>query len=110
MPLLSPLSAPRADGHKHAQVLFEHLPCLQGADILAWSTCSFACETLFGTPSSPFAEKSLQDWRGRQVDEWLMVRTYDEEALRLAIEDDERDPSATRERTAWYQKWGSGSI
>jgi uncharacterized protein DUF3800 len=85
-----------------------NVPCLQGADILAWSTYSMACETFFGTPrANPFAERSLQDWRGRLNDEWLMVRTYDEKALQLAIEDDERDPSATRERTAWYRKWSA---
>lgn len=86
-----------------------NMPCLQGADILAWSTYSQACETFFGTPASPFAEKSLQDWRGRQADTWLTVRTFDEKALRSTVEDDLRDPEAHQVRTEWYRKWNANA-
>jgi len=85
-----------------------NVPCLQGADILAWSTYSQGCETLFGTPASPFATACLLDWRGRQKDDWLMVRTYNEDALRQAVKDDESDLEATRVRNEWYQKWTAG--
>ena len=83
-----------------------NVPCLQGADILAWSTYSQDCETFFETqPANRFAEESMQDFRGRMSEEWLTVLSYDVDALRATVEDDRRDPEATQVRAKWHQNW-----
>lgn len=84
-----------------------NVPCLQASDLLAWSTYSVVRAIYGGVPASPFALKSMQEFRAHQQGEWLQCLTFDQGALKKAVAEDSRNPEASRTREEWYKKWRS---
>jgi hypothetical protein len=99
-------------GHFEGRYSFRcraNVPCLQAADLLAWSTYSISREIFVRASADPFAVRSMQDFRNYQNGDWLTCLTYAEEQLRQTIDDDLRNAEAVRVRDEWYKNWQAGS-
>lgn len=82
-----------------------NVPCLQAADILAWTSYSLGLSFFFGSPQNQFALESMQDFRAYREGEWLTYLTYDQTRFREVVAADISDSEGTRKRAEWHTKW-----
>jgi hypothetical protein len=82
-----------------------NVPCLQLADLVAWSSFSFS-KTLFQQEDpNPFAVESMGHFGVMHPNGWLRYLAIMADELRVAIDIDVKNPDATTRRAAWYKLW-----
>jgi hypothetical protein len=82
-----------------------NVPCLQGADLLAWSAYSLGRLMFLDIPASTFAVESMRDFRTHRKQEWLNYLTYDQEHFKQVIATDLNDAAGALRRQQWHQQW-----
>ncbi len=84
-----------------------NVPCLQLADLVAWSAYSFA-KTIFQQASpNPFAFAAVKDFEVLHPtdDGWLKFLAIMGDELKIAIDDDLKNAEAQEYRAEWYKQW-----
>jgi hypothetical protein len=82
-----------------------NVPCLQLADLVAWSSFSFS-KTLFQqADANAFAVDSMGHFGVLHPNGWLKYLAITGEELKVAIETDLKDADGMARRSAWYKWW-----
>jgi hypothetical protein len=81
------------------------VPGLQCADLIAWTSYSYARMAYLNSVMNRFAKESLTDFTGDSDSGWLKTLVYRSDGLRQAIKMDRADKQAEEARRLWYQNY-----